>query len=63
MNYKITRMKKDRSENRTLSKNKKKWLPLNSKQSPCIMTEREADEFIKEQPNNEYYFFKTQAKK
>lgn len=56
-------MKKDRSEKRVLSQ-KKKWLPLSSKHLACIMTEQEADEFIKLRGNDKiYYFFKTQAGK
>jgi hypothetical protein len=62
MTYKITRMKKDKSEFRMLSQNKKRWLVINSKHRPCIMTNDEADEFIQAKGNDLiYYFFKTQA--
>lgn len=61
MEYKITRMKKDRSESRVLSQNKKRWLPIGSKHRPCKMTESEVDEFIKQKGNDEqYYYLKTQ---
>lgn len=58
--YKITRYKKDRSESRVLSKNMDKWLKFNSKRHYCLMTEEEANKYIKENEiNNLYYFFKT----
>lgn len=53
-------MKKDHSETRTLSKNKKRWLSYNSKHHTCKMIESEADEFLKSKGNDKnYYFFKT----
>lgn len=60
MKYKITRLKKDKSEYKNLSKTKKSFV---SKQSNnyCVMTEKEADDFIKQKGNDpKYYFVKTQ---
>lgn len=53
-------MKKDKSETKILSKNKRRWLPIGSRHQSCTMSEKEADEFIKQKGNDDvYYFLKT----
>lgn len=59
--YNISRHHKtDASDRCKLSSTKKRWVVNSSKAKLCLMTEREADDFVITQPkDSEYYYFKS----